>query len=137
MGIEALVVEDEDLMRMVIVRILRKMCDENDEPIFSCVREAADGADARKMCQEHPDIVFVTMDYTMPGENGNAVTRALMQTNPQLQVVGITGSVGECNGAMLQAGAKDVLDKAVDLVSNLKRFIVQHVLSEVRRSSAQ
>jgi NarL family two-component system response regulator YdfI len=78
------------------------------------VGEAADGAEALKLCAElHPDVVL--MDLRMPGMDGITAIEKLRQTQPEIAVVILT-TFNEDDLMLrgLRAGAKGFLLKDTD-----------------------
>ncbi len=74
--IRALVVDDEQLGRRRLIRLLK------DHPDIEVVAEAADGASARaEVFRLFPDLVF--LDVQMPGEDGPTALRALRASLPE------------------------------------------------------
>jgi DNA-binding NarL/FixJ family response regulator len=75
------------------------------------VGTAATGSDAVALAKLHqPDVVV--MDYDMPGLNGAEATRAILQTNPDTQIVmlSVVNDAQDIRTAM-RAGARDYLTK--------------------------
>jgi two-component system chemotaxis response regulator CheB len=102
------VVDDSAFVRKALARILK------DEPGFSLVGEAANGAEAvEKIPGADPDLV--TLDVAMPGMNGQEVLRALLRWKPALKVVMLSAHTREGAEASidaLAAGAVDFIDKS-------------------------
>jgi DNA-binding NarL/FixJ family response regulator len=72
---------------------------------------ATSGSDAVALAKQHqPDVVV--MDYDMPGLNGAEATRAILQTNPDTQIVmlSVVNDAQDIRTAM-RAGARDYLTK--------------------------
>ena len=81
--IRVLVVDDHDLVRSGIVRLLA------DSDNIDVVGEANCGEDAVKLCRELvPDVVL--MDINMPGIGGLEATRKAVRYNPDLKVIAVT-----------------------------------------------
>jgi NarL family two-component system response regulator LiaR len=80
------------------------------------VGEAESGQEALRVCDEvQPDVVL--MDMVMPGMDGVATTRAILERHPQMQVIALTSfQEGSLVEEALQAGAIGYLlkDVAVD-----------------------
>ena len=77
------------------------------------VGEAADGAEAVRMCERlHPDVIL--MDLIMPRMDGATATRAIRERSPQVQVLALT-SFKEDNliQDVLKAGAIGYLMKNI------------------------
>jgi len=80
----ALLVDDEETVRAVSGRLLRRLGFE--------VLSASDGRQAVELYREHQaDIVFVLLDLTMPHMNGEETYRALREINPGVCVVLASG----------------------------------------------
>lgn len=102
-----LVVDDEALIRTMLVKYLRKQGYE--------VRAAQNGAEALALVeQEPPDVVLV--DMYMPGMNGVEVLRALRGRQYRGTVIALTASQDEkLLLDMLELGSVDVMNKPVNL----------------------
>lgn len=106
MKLDALIAEDEELLRQSLVSQLGQLWPELD-----IVAECEDGADALEALAEHqPDIAF--LDIRMPGITGLEVARALEQVSPRTQVVFVTAYDQYAIDAFEQ-GAIDYLLKPV------------------------
>ncbi len=107
-----LIVEDNDINRLVVRRIL--------ERFGHACSEAPDGTAAlQRLQQEHFDLVL--MDCQMPGMDGFSATRVLRATpglNQQVPVVALTAQVQpEDHARCLDAGMDGYLRKPVDAKS--------------------
>ncbi|MBC9932183.1 ATP-binding response regulator [Chitinophaga qingshengii] len=108
-GVKALVVDDNQMSNMILVRFLERM---------ECqVSAAFDGEEGvQKAVEVQPDIIF--LDSHMPGMDGKA-TLAALQDNPATHdaiVVVVSGDTEEAAiTEMLTAGADDFLAKPLDL----------------------
>jgi DNA-binding NarL/FixJ family response regulator len=81
--IDVLIVDDQDLVRGG----LRLILDAEDD--VRVVGEAADGAAGRRLVEDtDPDVVL--MDVRMPGEDGIAATRALVERGARARVLMLT-----------------------------------------------
>lgn len=79
-----LVVDDERSVRQLAVNVLR-------EHGFN-VLEAADGSRAIEIARDHPtEIALLLTDVVLPGLNGEELARILKGSNPELQVVFMSG----------------------------------------------
>ena len=98
------VAEDESLIRLDIVEILR-------DNGFDVVGEAGDGAEAVRLTQElRPDVVL--MDVSMPNLDGGEATRQISRVVPSSQVVMLTMHAdGDVMARAIQAGAIGYLVK--------------------------
>lgn len=105
--IRAVVAEDSDTVRELLVRILE------GDPSVRVVGEARNGLEAVEMAQDlRPDVV--TMDIRMPGCDGFEATRRIMVETP-LPIVILSGSLDlqevEISMHALRVGALAVLAK--------------------------
>ena len=81
--IKILLVDDHDLVRTGIKRILEDVKD------FSVVAEAKCGEDAVAICRKDaPDVVL--MDVNMPGMGGLEATRQIMRMSENTRVIGLS-----------------------------------------------
>lgn len=103
--ISVLIVDDHDLVRFGISRILA------DNKGINVVGEANCGEDAIQFVREFtPDIVL--MDVRMPGIGGIEATRKILRMSPDTRIIAVTA----CDDApfanrLLQAGASGYLSK--------------------------
>lgn len=103
-----LVVDDHDLVRMGIVRMLA------DVDGFEVVGDAKSGEEAvSKARQLAPDVVL--MDVKMPGMGGLEATRRLRQVNPEMKIIAVTA----CDDSLyptrlMQAGAVGYVTKGAE-----------------------
>lgn len=107
MTIRVLLADDQALLRSAF-RVLV-----DSEPDMEVVGEAADGAEAVRLAQEHgPDVVL--MDIRMPGTDGLAATR-MISADPSLGQVRVviltTFEVDDYVVRALRAGASGFLGK--------------------------
>lgn len=132
--VNILVVDDHDLMRMGLVRIL------NDIDGFSVVGEASSGEEAIKMAREL-SLDVVLMDVKMPGMGGVEATRRLVAVNQALKVIAVTSCEDELYPSrLLQAGATAYLTKkaqpeevvkAVNMVMSGKSYVSQEIAQRI------
>ncbi|MFW8589645.1 UvrY/SirA/GacA family response regulator transcription factor [Glaciecola sp. 2405UD65-10] len=103
--IKILVVDDHDLVRTGIVRIL------NDVKDFKVVAEADCGEEAVEFCRRHsPDIVL--MDVSMPGIGGLEATRKLAKVCDSARVICVSmHKENPIPSKIMQAGAFGFLTK--------------------------
>ena len=80
-----LVVEDEAIVRLLVVETLRS-CGHS-------VLEAADGQAALDMVQECPDLDLIVSDIRLPKMDGFSVARRARQLRPGLRLLFLTGYV--------------------------------------------
>ncbi len=103
--VNILVVDDHDLVRMGIVRILE------DIDNFTIVGEADCGEKALLLTREHnPDVVL--MDVKMPGIGGLEATKKLLRINSEIKIIAVTA----CDDSiyptkLMQAGAVGYVTK--------------------------
>ena len=103
--IRLLLVDDQALVRMGFRMLLEA------EPGISVVGEAAHGTDALRIAEElRPDVVL--MDVRMPGLDGIATTRELLDASPESRVIILTTfDLDEYAFGGLRAGASGFLVK--------------------------
>lgn len=106
MPLDAMIAEDEDLLRRALVEQLHRLW-----PELRIVAECEDGASAlEQLAEKQPDIAF--LDIRMPGITGIQVARALGEVSPRTQVVFVTAYDQYAIDAFEQ-GAMDYLLKPV------------------------
>lgn len=104
MGKRVLIVDDAAFMRMMIKDILVKNG-------YEVVGEAANGIEAVEKYNEcKPDVV--TMDITMPEQDGIAAVKQIMAADSQATII-MCSAMGQQAMVMeaIQAGAKDFIVK--------------------------
>ncbi len=103
--IKVLVVDDHDLIRAGIARMLL------DDGMIEVVGEASSGEDALSKAREHsPDVVL--MDLKMPGIGGLEATRRLKRQNEQTKVVVVTACIDDPYPShVLESGASAYVSK--------------------------
>jgi len=103
--ISLLIVDDQALVRMGFRMLL------DAEPGIAVVGEAASGAEALRLVGElRPDVVL--MDVRMPGLDGIATTRQLLEISPRSRVIILTTfDLDEYAFGGLRAGASGFLVK--------------------------
>lgn len=112
--IKVLVVDDHDLVRMGIARMLADIAG------IEVIGEAACGEDAIKLARDLlPHVVL--MDVRMPGIGGIEATRKLLRAHPDMRVLAVT----VCNeepfpSRLLKAGAAGYLTKGAALEEMVK-----------------
>lgn len=106
--IKILVVDDHDLMRTGLVRIL----DDIDD--FSVVGEAESGEQAIRLSRElKPDVVL--MDVKMPGIGGVESTKRILAQDKSIKIIAVTSCEDDIYPSrLLQAGAFAYLTKKSD-----------------------
>jgi len=112
--IKVLVVDDHDLVRMGITRML------TDISGIKVVGDAASGEDALRLARDlHPQVVL--MDVKMPGIGGLEATRKLLRQDPDVRVVAVTVCDEEpFPSRLLKAGAAGYLTKGAALDEMVK-----------------
>lgn len=119
--INLLLVDDHELVRTGLKRILEDQCD------MKVIGEASTGEEAiRFVRQEKPDVVI--MDVNMPGIGGLETTRKLKHIHPDVKIIVVTVHVDEPYPTrMLEAGATGYLTKgcAVDEIVQAIRAVLR------------
>ncbi|MDQ2078368.1 response regulator [Marinimicrobium sp. ABcell2] len=103
-----LVVDDHDLVRMGIARMLA------DVPGFEVVGDAKSGEEAVSKARElKPDVIL--MGVKMPGMGGLEATRKLRQVNPKVKIIAVTACDDSLHPTrLMQAGAVGYVTKGAD-----------------------
>lgn len=103
--IKILLVDDHDLVRMGIKRIIQ------DTPGFKVVGEARTGEDAVRLARELiPDVVI--LDVQMPGIGGLEAARKMLRHNPDVKIIALTVYDDEPYPTrLLQAGVAGYITK--------------------------
>lgn len=116
--IKVLVVDDHDLVRSGIVRLL------SDANGIDVIAEANCGEDAIKISRDlEPDVVL--MDINMPGIGGLEATRKLVRANPDIKVIAVTAcDDGPFAARLMQAGAAGFMGKGAE-VDEMVRAILK------------
>lgn len=116
--INVLVVDDHDLVRSGIVRLLE------DAKNIKVVGEANCGEDAVKLSRElAPDVVL--MDINMPGIGGLEATRKIARSTPDVKVIAVTAcDDGPFAARLMQAGASGFMGKGTE-VDEIVRAIIK------------
>lgn len=118
--IRVLVVDDHDLVRTGIVRMLA------DVTGLKVCGEAASGEEAVRLAREvEPDVVL--MDIRMPGIGGLEATRKLLRSDPELKVIAVTACDEEpFPSRLLKAGAAGYLTKGAAMEEMIRAIKVVH-----------
>ena len=138
--IKVLVVDDHDLVRMGITRML------SDITGISVVGEAANGEDCLRVSRElDPHVVL--MDIKMPVIGGLEATRKLLQQSPDVRVLAVTVCDEEpFPSRLLKAGAAGYLTKgaaleemvhAIRAVASGQRYISPEIAQRLALSSLE
>lgn len=109
MAIKILVVDDHDLVRMGIARMLKDVGD------FRVVGDAKTGEEAVRMArQQLPDVVL--MDVRMPGMGGVEATRRLLAFDPSIKVIAVTAYDDDLYPErLMKAGAMGYITKGAEV----------------------
>ena len=122
MLLDALIAEDEPLLRQALVAQLQQLW-----PELRVVAECEDGAAALEALESlQPDLAF--LDIRMPGVTGIDVARALQSVSPRTQVVFVT-AYDQYAIAAFEQGAVDYLLKPVTderLLATRQRVLARH-----------
>jgi len=112
--IKLLVVDDHDLMRTCLVRIL------DDIENFSVVGEANSGEEAISLSRTlEPHVVL--MDVKMPGIGGVEATKRILAHNNQIKIIAVTSCEDDVYPSrLLQAGAFAYLTKRTEPAEVIK-----------------
>lgn len=132
--IKVLVVDDHDLVRMGITRMLA------DINGIKVVGEAASGEDALRLARElTPQVVL--MDVKMPGIGGLEATRKLLRQDPDIRVVAVTVCDEEpfpsrllkagAAGYLTKGAALDEMIKAIRAVASGQRYISPEIAQQL------
>ena len=102
-----MIVDDHPIVRDGLKNMLLAFDD------LHVVGEAADGAEALVCCrQQQPDVIL--MDMAMPGMDGIAATRAILEQQPEMKIIMLTSFVDDSTvQRALAAGAVGYLMKNV------------------------
>ena len=121
-GLNVLVVDDEEHIRVAVERILRRLdCN---------VLQAPDGEQALSILEER-DVAVVLLDLKMPGMDGMEVHRRIREAGYRVQVIIITGyaTLETAIDAMKQ-GAFDFIPKPFD--KDHLALVVERALNSIR-----
>jgi CheY-like chemotaxis protein len=112
-----LVVEDEEMVRKVVLEVLRKQ--------GYSVLEAADEEDALLICQQYKDTIHLMVtDVVMPKISGPELAKRLVAFHPEMKVLYMSGYA---DNAIVHHG---VLDKGVNYIQ--KPFTFDGLARKVR-----
>lgn len=127
---KALVVDDSDVARMLIVALLKKQ--------NLTVLEAIDGKQALRILDRNPDISLVVTDYNMPKMDGMEFINQARKTHPrdELAIIGVSATNDNIVSVkLLKSGANDFIarpfsheefncriNQNIDALANIKRL---------------
>jgi len=115
--IRVLLVDDHQLFVEGLTAVLA------DDGRFDVVGTATTGRDAVRLARETPADV-VLMDMSMPGLDGVAATRRLLEAAPSLRVIALSGHTDRLSrAAALESGAAEFVSKS-DSLESLAETIV-------------
>ena len=104
---QILVVEDEDILRMLVVEELHSSG-------FS-VLEAPNGDIALEILRGRTDVSVLLSDVKMPGTDGYALAEAALSLNPKMKILLMTGYSAEPRPRKLAERNIEILHKPFDL----------------------
>lgn len=109
MSIKVLVVDDHDLVRMGIARML------DDDAQIKVISEADNGDAAVQLARQHrPDVVL--LDVNMPNVGGVEATRRIKQIDPNIKVLAVSSlSAQPYPSMLLKAGVNGYITKGTPL----------------------
>ena len=115
--IKVLVVDDHDLVRSGIARLL------GDAKDINVIGEAASGEEAVQMVRSlNPDVVL--MDIRMPGIGGLEATRKVVRLDPDIKVIAVTACDDDpYANRLLQAGAAGYMTKGAEADEMVRAII--------------
>ena len=114
MPIRVLVVDDHELVRTGICRMLQ------DQSDIEVVGQAESGEEAIILARQFkPDVVL--LDVNMPGIGGVETTRRLLQINPDSHILAVSGLAQEpYPSLLLKAGAKGYITKGAPMIEMVR-----------------
>ena len=112
--IQVVVVDDHDLVRMGIVRMLE------DDPDIDVVGEASNGEQAIQMVKDiQPDVVL--LDVNMPNIGGVETTKRIRQFNTTVKILAVSSvSAQPYPSMLLKAGVNGYITKGTPLPEMIK-----------------
>lgn len=114
---KVMVVDDEDLLRDLLVQIIQNS--------GYTVEQAKDGEKAVELYKKFtPDIVI--MDIVMPNTDGIQATEKILKHDSKAVIVALTSFSSTKGDDILKAGVKEVIGKPVksaDLIEIIKKHI--------------
>ncbi len=119
---KALIVDDSQIMRRIIVSVLKK-AGVND------IAEVSNGQEALDALAQDKEIALVLLDWNMPVMTGIETLKHIRTTNKQLPIVMVTTeSEKEKVVEAIKAGANDYMLKPFnpqDVLDKLQKFLEQ------------
>ncbi len=118
--ITVLVVDDHDLVRMGITRML------SDSPDIEVIGETDNGEDAIRLAKSlNPDVVL--LDVNMPNIGGLEVTKRLIQNDKTRKILAVSGVSAQPYPSMLiKAGVSGYITKGTPLDEMIKAIKKVH-----------
>lgn len=112
--IHVLVVDDHDLVRMGITRML------SDNPDIEVIGEADNGETAIRLAKSlNPDVIL--LDVNMPNIGGLEVTKRLLQTDTQCKILAVSSLTSQPYPSMLiKAGVSGYITKGTPFDEMIK-----------------
>ena len=115
-GRTVLVIDDEPMVRMLIVEVL-------DEAGFRAL-EAEDGPSGLHLLEQHPDVALLVTDVGLPGGmNGRQVADAARLARPDLKVLFVTGYAENA------AVGNGLLDPGMEIIT--KPFVMTELAAKI------
>ena len=117
-GLKILIVDDDDMSRMLISMIVKKFC--------KVILEAETGTKALEICRNNPDLDLIIMDVKMPEMDGYEATKQIRKFNSDVVIIIQTAFVltgGKENAKV--TGCNDYLSKpftAATLISLINKY---------------
>lgn len=107
MGIKILIVEDDDISRMLISALV-KNCS-------LMLYQARTGVEAVDIFRNNPDIDLILMDIQMPVLNGFEATRQIRQFNKEVIIIAQTASgLSDDKEKSIEVGCNDYISKPIN-----------------------
>ncbi len=111
-------------------------------PSMTIIAEATTGNEAVALADQHqPDVIL--MDLKMPGLNGMAATRQILERNPELRVLVVTMFEDDASvftamragarGYVLKDATKEELLRAIQAVGNGEAIFSPHIAARMLR----
>jgi len=127
-----LVVDDHALIREALRGILNELKDD------ATVLEAADGRQAMRFIEDHPDVGLILLDLNLPDRDGFAVLRELRVTYPAISIVVLSAFHDRRNvmkaldlgalGFIPKSSPRDVMVSALRLIFSGGIYIPPEIL---------